>query len=121
MRLLVLDIDDRVRCALQDVFQAELGAHVTAAASVPAVARTQAFDVAVVDERIASGISSEGRLRLEALARHVPVVVIGLGERVPYEDAHIAAGAMGYWPKDGDLDALIALVRSAYQPRLAAA
>ena len=44
---------------------------------------------------------------------------MGLGETLYYEDVEIAAGAAGYWPKDGDVDVLVALLRA--PPRTTAA
>jgi len=113
VHVLILDPHSRVRDALQNVLEDELGADVTVGATLATVNGPQVFDVLVVDERVAGAYPSEEREQLKELSKLAPVVVMGLGERVPYEDAHVAAGAAGYWPKDDDLDALLALVRAA--------
>jgi hypothetical protein len=38
---------------------------------------------------------------------------MGMGDRMPYEDAHVAAGAVGCWRKDDDVDRLVVLARAA--------
>jgi hypothetical protein len=106
MRILILDTNGRVRETLRYLFETELGAHVTTGASLTFAARmiaTRPFDVVVAAEGFA----------VEALSPFAPVIRIGVGERALWETAHVAAGAVGYWPMDGDLDELLALVRAA--------
>lgn len=68
----------------------------------------QAVDVVLADERLLSAGASAARSALTATA----VVVMGMGDPDQYADAAIAAGAVAYWPKYGDIDALLALVRA---------
>jgi DNA-binding NarL/FixJ family response regulator len=112
MRVLILDANPTVRAALGDLFESEPHVHVTVAADVASAGRGS-YDAVLADELLAGAFTSHTRLALEALARRAPVVVMGMGDRLSYEDAHVAAGAVGYWPKDGDIDAVLALVRAA--------
>lgn len=109
LRLLVVDPTRTVREALQDLLAIELEAEVSVGSEV----HGGSFDVALVDEHVAGAFPEAPRAALAALSERMPVVVMGLGEQEPYEEAHVAAGAVGYWPKDGDIDTLLALVRAA--------
>ena len=112
MHVLILDSDGVFRHALGTLFQSE--PHITATVGADLAAAIHcAFDVALVDERIAGALTQDAQDALDVLSRHAPVVVMGIGEREPYADAHVAAGAVGYWPKDGDIEELVALVRAA--------
>jgi DNA-binding NarL/FixJ family response regulator len=72
-----------------------------------------AVDVAVVDARLAGLGTAEAREGLRALARRVPVVVMGMtGDPDPYTVAVVAAGGAGYWRKDDDVDELVKLLRA---------
>jgi DNA-binding NarL/FixJ family response regulator len=82
-------------------------------AAASAGIRHDSVDVVLVDERIAGAMSAGTRAALAALTRRALVVVMGIGDPTYYEQAHVEAGAVGYWPKDGDVDALIRLVRAA--------
>jgi DNA-binding NarL/FixJ family response regulator len=119
MHVLILDSDGVFRHALGTLFQSE--PHITATAVADLATIHCAFDVALVDERIAGALTQDAQDALDVLSRHAPVVVIGIGEREPYEEAHVAAGAVGYWPKDGDIEELVALVRAAGLVAVAAA
>jgi len=69
--------------------------------------------VALVDSRLAELQSPFALEALRALARRVPVVVMGMGDPALYAASYVAAGASGYWAKDGDLTALVGLLRAA--------
>jgi hypothetical protein len=45
---------------------------------------------------------------------------MGMGDPALYAASYIAAGASGYWAKDGDLTALVGLLRAAVDRRPAA-
>jgi DNA-binding NarL/FixJ family response regulator len=77
------------------------------------IARSARPSVAVVDSQVASLASQAETEALGALARRVPVVVVGMGEPELYGPAYAAAGASGYWAKFGQLDELIETVRAA--------
>jgi DNA-binding NarL/FixJ family response regulator len=110
MRVLILDSNATVRETLRNLFESESDFVVAAGAGVGAVA---AIDVVVADEHIAGARSPAAQRTLAALSKRAPVVVIGMGERLSDEDAHVAAGAVGYWPKNGDIARLAALARAA--------
>jgi len=76
--------------------------------------------VALVDSRLAGLQSPLGLDALRALARRVAVVVMGMGDPALYAAAYVAAGASGYWAKDGDLTALVGLLRDVVERRPAA-
>jgi DNA-binding NarL/FixJ family response regulator len=67
--------------------------------------------VALVDCRLAELLLAVDALK--ALARRVPVVVMGTGDPALYAASYVAAGASGYWAKDGDLPAVVGLLRAA--------
>jgi DNA-binding NarL/FixJ family response regulator len=111
MHVLILDSNPTIRRALGLLFAAEGDVTVSVHAELPA--RPGAFDVALVDASIAGAFNEDTRATLRSLSQQRPVVVMGMGERAGYEEAHIAAGAVGYWPKDDDVEPLLALVRAA--------
>lgn len=113
MRILIIDPNPTTREALCELFEYELEAQVTAHARLATALDVSAYDVALIDEQIAGAFPDAARSALDLLSKRAPLIVMGLGERVPYEEAHIAAGAVGYWPKDDDIDVLLALVRAA--------
>jgi DNA-binding NarL/FixJ family response regulator len=76
--------------------------------------------LALVDSRLAGLQSPLALDGLRALARRVAVVIIGMGDPALYAASYVAAGASGYWAKDGDLTALMALLRDAVDRRPAA-
>lgn len=119
MHVLVLDPNPTVRCALEALFASEPHMSATVGEDLDALSGRGRFDVALVDERIAGAIGERERATLDGLLRAAPVVVMGMGEPESYARVHIAAGAAGYWPKDGDIDALVALVRAAAAARRA--
>jgi hypothetical protein len=78
----------------------------------------RAVTVAFVHSRLAELPLAVDALR--ALARRVPVVVMGTGDPTLYAAPYVAAGASGYWAKDGDLPALVGRLRAAVYRRPAA-
>jgi DNA-binding NarL/FixJ family response regulator len=116
MRVLIIDPSKTLREALCELFDGEPDMHPTATDSVSAADSELCLgsvDVVVVDERIAGALSAGAQAALARLAQHALVVVTGLGDPEYYENAHAQAGAVGYWPKHGDVEPLVDLVRAA--------
>jgi DNA-binding NarL/FixJ family response regulator len=111
MHVLIIDSNPAIRRGLGLLFASEPNFTATAHAALPAGPADS--DVALVDASIAGAFSEDARAALRALSQRGPVVVMGTAERAGYEDAHLAAGAVGYWPKDDDVEALLALVQAA--------
>jgi DNA-binding NarL/FixJ family response regulator len=70
-------------------------------------------DVVLADARLAGIGSESARAGLEQLSRRTPVIVMGMSDPSVYTAPLRAAGAAGYWPKDGDLAQLAALLSTA--------
>ena len=81
--------------------------------SAISTASAQQVDVVLADSRVAGLGSESARVGLEQLSRRAPVIVMGMGEPRVYAAPLLAAGAAGYWPKDGDLAQLTALLAAA--------
>ena len=115
MRIVIVEPHAAIREALRDLFRSEPGFEVTAMADLAALNAAEdlgSFDVAVVDERVAGAVTTTTRDAIKSLSKRGPVVVTGLGEPAYYEEAHVASGAVGYWPQDGDVERLIGLARA---------
>ena len=67
-------------------------------------------DIVLADSRVARIGSESARAGLVQLSRRVPVIVMGMGDPRVYTAPLQAAGAAGYWPKDGDLAQLTQLL-----------
>jgi DNA-binding NarL/FixJ family response regulator len=116
VRILILEPHSMLRATLRDLLDSEPDFSVSAEQSISTVnarQRLDSTDVVLVDESIAGGTSTGARAVLATLAERALVVVMGMGDPVYYEDAHVAAGAVGYWRKGSDIDVLIRLVRAA--------
>jgi DNA-binding NarL/FixJ family response regulator len=98
-----LELEDDIRVAgeVGDMF-----AGLRVAADAPT-------SVAIVDSRLAGLASPLALDALKALARRVPVVVMGMGDPALYAGPYVAAGASGYWAQDSELAALVGLLRAA--------
>jgi DNA-binding NarL/FixJ family response regulator len=124
IELLVVDSHPAMRGALRAALELEDGIRVAgeagdmlAALRIAAEAR---IALALVDSRLA-GLQSPFALDgLRALVRRVAVVVMGTGDPALYAASYGEAGASGYWAKDGDLTALVGLLRDAVDRRPAA-
>jgi DNA-binding NarL/FixJ family response regulator len=73
--------------------------------------------VVLADERLADLGSSAAVEGLSALARRVPVVVMGMGDARLYAARYRGAGASGYWAKYDDVSALVSSLREAVHRR----
>ena len=67
-------------------------------------------DIVLADSRIAGLGSESARVGLVQLSRQAPVIVTGMTDPRFYTAPLQAAGAAGYWPKDGDLAQLTELL-----------
>ncbi len=124
IELLVVDARPAMRGALRAALELEDGIRFAGEAGDMLAALRVAADaritVAIVDSRLAGlqvPLALDG---LRALARRAPVVVMGMGDPALYAASYVAAGASGYWAKDGDLTALVGLLRAAVDRRPAA-
>ena len=82
--------------------------------AIKAVSVSQ-VDIVLADSRVAGIGSESARAGLVQLSRRVPVIVMGMGDPRVYTAALQAAGAAGYWPKDGDLAQLTQLLSTSAQ------
>ena len=80
--------------------------------AIRAVSADQA-DIVLADSRIAGLGSESARAGLAQLSRQAPVIVMGMTDPRFYTAPLQAAGAAGYWPKDGDLEQLTGLLGAA--------
>ena len=122
--LLVADPHPAMRGALCAALRLEDGIRVAGEASDMFAALRDVADaritLAIIDSGLAGLQSPLALDALRALARRVPVVVMGMGDPALYAAAYVEAGASGYWAKDGDLTALVGLLRAAVDRRPAA-
>jgi two-component system, NarL family, invasion response regulator UvrY len=79
------------------------------ASAIDAVAADR-VDIVLADARVAGIRSESARAGLEELSRRTPVIVMGMSDPRVYTAPLKAAGAAGYWPKDGDLAQLTGLL-----------
>jgi two-component system, NarL family, nitrate/nitrite response regulator NarP len=70
-------------------------------------------DIVLADARLAGLGSESARGGLEQLSRRTEVIVMGMSDPRIYAAPLQAAGAAGYWPKDGDLAQLTGLLDAA--------
>lgn len=70
-------------------------------------------DIVLADARVAGIRSESARAGLEELSRRTPVIVMGMSDPRVYTAPLQAAGAAGYWPKDGDIAQLTGLLDAA--------
>jgi DNA-binding NarL/FixJ family response regulator len=80
--------------------------------AISAVSAAQ-VDIVLAASGVAGLRSESARAGLAQLSRRVPVIVMGMGDPRFYAAPLRAAGAAGYWPKDGDLAQLTGLVVAA--------
>jgi DNA-binding NarL/FixJ family response regulator len=115
IEVLVVDPHPAMRAGLRTALELEDGIRIVGEAgdmlaALRVVVGAQ-ITVALVDSRLAELPLAVDVLR--ALARRVPLVIMGTGSPGLYAAPYVAAGASGYWAKDGDLSALASLLREA--------
>jgi DNA-binding NarL/FixJ family response regulator len=124
MGVLVVDPHPAMRRALRAALELEDGIRVAGEAGDMLTALRDAADsriaVALVDSRLAGLQSPLALDALRTLARRVRLVVMGTGDPELYAASYFDAGASGYWAKDGELPALVALLRAGVDRRPAA-
>ncbi len=124
IELLVVDPHPAMRGALRAALEFEDGIRVAGEAgdmlAALRVAADERITMAIIDSRLAGLRAPLALDALRALARRLPVVVMGTGDPALYAAAYVAAGASGYWAKDGELTALVGLLRAAVDRRPAA-
>jgi DNA-binding NarL/FixJ family response regulator len=117
IELLVVDPHPAMRGALRAALELEDDIHVAGEVGDVFAALRLAADaritLAILDSRLAGLQSPHTVGALRALARRVRVVVMGTGDPAMYAASYVEAGASGYWVKDGDLAALVRLLRAA--------
>jgi DNA-binding NarL/FixJ family response regulator len=119
-----VDPHPAMRRALRAALELEDGIRVAGEAGDMLTALRDAADsriaVALVDSRLAGLQSPLALDALRTLARRVRLVVRGTGDPELYAASYFDAGASGYWAKDGELPALVALLRAGVDRRPAA-
>jgi DNA-binding NarL/FixJ family response regulator len=111
----IVEPHDGTRDALRDLLEYEDDLRVTAfrdAESMIAADRLADVDVVLADERLAGISSPAARITLDSLSKLTRVIAMGMGERDHYAEPVTKAGAAGYWPKFGDVDTLVRMVRA---------
>ncbi len=117
VRVLIADPHPRTRSAIRGALEEANTVEVVSEApdlpSAISAANAHQVDVVLADARVAGLGSESARAGLAQLSRRAPVIVMGMGDPRAYAAPLQAAGAAGYWPKDGDLAHLTALLDAA--------
>lgn len=115
--VLIADPHPGTRSAIRDALKAADTVKVVGEApdlpsAINAVSADQ-VDIVLADARLAGLGSQSARAGLEQLSRRTQVIVMGMSDPRIYAAPLEAAGAAGYWAKDGDLAQLIGLLDAA--------
>ena len=115
--VLIADPHPATRRAIHNALKAEKTVQVVGEApdlpsALRAVSAGQA-DIVLADSGVAGLGSESARAGLERLLRQAPVIVMGMTDARVYTAPLQAAGAAGYWPKDGDPAQLTELLSTA--------
>ena len=115
--VLIADPHPATRRAIHNALKAEKTVQLVGEApdlpsALRAVSAGQA-DIVLADSGVAGLGSESARAGLERLLRQAPVIVMGMTDARVYTAPLQAAGAAGYWPKDGDLAQLTELLSTA--------
>jgi DNA-binding NarL/FixJ family response regulator len=115
--VLIADPHASTRSALRDALKDANTVKVVGAApdlpsAINALCADQ-VDIVLADARLAGLGSESARAGLEQLSRRTPVIVMGMSDPLAYAAPLRAAGAAGYWPKDGELAQLTELLEAA--------
>jgi len=121
--VLIADPHPGTRSALRNALEAANTVKVVGEApdllsAIKAVSSGQ-VDIVLADARVAGVGSESARGGLEHLSRRAQVIVMGMSDPRVYAAPLQAAGAAGYWPKDGDLAQLTGLLDAASHRHLA--
>jgi DNA-binding NarL/FixJ family response regulator len=119
IRLLVVDDDSRVRQAIAGTIALEPDLVIVAEADDAATALSMADgadpSVALVDVLLPDDVT--GLALVRNLDERPTCAVVAMSVRGGLREAALAAGAVAFVEKGGDIDALLAAVRSAVAPR----
>jgi two-component system, NarL family, invasion response regulator UvrY len=115
--VLIADPHPGTRSAIRDALEAANTVKVVGEApdllsAIDAVSAGR-VDIVLADARLAGLGSKSARGGLEQLSRRTEVIVMGMSDPRIYAAPLQAAGAAGYWPKDGDLAQLTGLLDAA--------
>jgi DNA-binding NarL/FixJ family response regulator len=118
IRLLVVDDDIRVRAAIRQTIALERGvvlvADVADATAALALVRSVDSLVALVDVLLPDEVT--GLALVRGLNQRPGCAVVAMSVRGGLRQAALAAGAVAFVEKGGDIDALLAAVRAAAAP-----
>lgn len=115
----VLIVDPRagtrsaLRIALEDATTVRVVREASDLRSAISAVSGRRVDVVLADSRVAGLRSESAHAGLAQLSRRVPVIVMGMDDPRVYTAPLQAAGAAGYWPKDGDVAQLTGLLGAA--------
>ena len=117
LAVLIADPHPRTRSAIRNALEAAntfkvVGEAPDLLSAIKAVSGGE-VDSVLADARLAGVGSESARGGLEHLSRRAQVIVMGMGDPRLYTAPLQAAGAAGYWPKDGDLAQLTGLLDAA--------
>ena len=115
--VLIADPHPGTRSAIRDALEAANTVKVVGEApdllsAIDAVSAGR-VDIVLADARLAGLGGESARGGLEQLSRRTEVIVMGMSDPRIYAAPLQAAGAAGYWPKDGDLAQLTGLLGAA--------
>jgi DNA-binding NarL/FixJ family response regulator len=118
--VLIADPHPGVRSAIRNALKDAITVKVVGEApdlpsTINAVSSNQ-VDIVLADSQLAGLGSEAARAGLTELTRRAPVIVMGMSDPRAYTMPLQAAGAAGYWPKDGDLAQLTGLLGAEAHP-----
>lgn len=116
IRVMLVDDHQLIRIALGQILggHADIEVVAEAADGEEALVRARAArpDVILIDVDMPGMGGVEATRRLSALAHKPRVVAISVHEQMPYPQRMLEAGAVGYLPKGGSADEVLAAVRA---------
>lgn len=102
-----------IRNALKDAKMVKVVGEAPDLPSAISAVSADQVDIVLADSRVAGLGSESARSGLEQLSCRTPLIVMGMSDPRVYTAPLQAAGALGYWPKDGDLVELTRLLEAA--------
>ncbi len=112
--MLIADPHPGIRSAIRNALNDGITVKVVGEApdlpsTINAVSANQ-VEIVLADSQLAGLGSEAARAGLTELTRRAPVIVMGMSDPRAYTLPLQAAGAAGFWPKDGDLAQLTGLL-----------
>jgi len=121
IRLLVVDDDVRVRTAIGQTIALEddivIVAEAASAKAALALAKDAALSVALVDVLLPD--AGTGLRLVRTLNHETGCAVVAISARGGLQDAALAAGAVAFLEKGGDIEGVLAAIRDAALPHRA--